>query len=74
MGLKMPGPSAHPRSSNLWFRVAVPERLRERIGKREIKFSLGTSDPAIAKIRQAQELARWRARFVELDREIEQEA
>jgi integrase len=52
----------------------VPERLRERVGKREIKFSLGTSDPAIATIRQAQELARWRARFVELDREIEQEA
>jgi hypothetical protein len=42
--------------------------------KREIKFSLGTSDPALAKIRQAQELARWRARFVELGREIEHEA
>jgi integrase len=54
--------------------VAVPERLRERVGKREIKFSLGTSDPAVATIRQAQELAKWRARFLELDREIEQQA
>lgn len=70
----MPGPSTHPRSSNLWFRVAVPDRLREKVGKREIKFSLGTSDPELAKIRQAQELARWRACFLELDREIDQEA
>jgi hypothetical protein len=54
--------------------VAVPVRLRKKIGKREIKFSLGTSDPDVAKIRQAQELARWRARFLELDREIDQEA
>jgi integrase len=70
----MPGPTTHSLSKNLWFRVAVPERLREKVGKREIKFSLGTSDPAVAKIRQAQELARWRARFLELDRQIEQEA
>jgi hypothetical protein len=39
----------------------VSDRLREKVGKREIKFSLGTSDPELAKIRQAQELARWRA-------------
>ena len=70
----MPGPTTHSLSKNLWFRVAVPARLRERVGKREIKFSLGTSDPDVAKIRRAQGLARWRARFLELDREIDQEA
>ena len=42
----MPGPTTHPLSKNLWFRMAVPERLRAKIGKREIKVSLGTSDSA----------------------------
>ena len=74
MGCKMPGPTTHPRSTNLWFRMAVPERLRAKVGKREIKVSLGTSDPVEAKIRQAQEQARWRARFRDLDREIEEQA
>jgi hypothetical protein len=54
--------------------MAVPERLRPKVGKREIKVSLGTSDPAEAKIRQAQEQALWRARFRDLDREIEEQA
>lgn len=54
MGCKTPGPTTHPRSTNLWFRMAVPERLRPKVGKREIKVSLGASDPAQAKIRQAQ--------------------
>jgi hypothetical protein len=74
MGLRMPGPTTHPRSSNLWFRMAVPERLRAKVGKREIKISLGTSDPGEAKLRQAQEQARWRARFRDLDRDIEEKA
>jgi integrase len=74
MGRKMPGPSTHPESKNFWFRLAVPERLRAKIGKREIKLSLGTSDPAEAKIRQAQEQARWRARFRDLELEVELDA
>jgi len=74
MGLRLPGPITHPESKNLWFRMAVPERLRAKIGKREIKFSLETDDPAEAKIRQAQEQARWRARFRDFDRQIEREA
>jgi integrase len=74
MGLRMPGPTAHSLSKNFWFRLVVPERLRAKVGKREIRFSLGTSDPAVAKIRQAQELAKWRTRFLELDRDIEHEA
>lgn len=70
----MPGPTTHPESKNYWFRMAVPERLRSKIGKREIKFSLQTSDPAEAKARQAREQARWRERFLELDGEMEGEA
>lgn len=54
--------------------MAVPERRRARIGEREIKLSLGTTDPAEAKIRQAQEQARWRARFRDFGRDIELEA
>lgn len=46
MGLRLPGPITRPESKNLWFRMAVPERLRAMIGKREIKFSLETADPA----------------------------
>jgi hypothetical protein len=37
--------------------MAVPERLQAKVGKREIKISLGTSDPREAKLRQAQEQA-----------------
>ncbi len=70
----MPGPSTHPLSKNLWFRMAVPERLRAKVGKREIKVSLGTADPAEAKIRQARQQAKWRSYFLELDREIEEDA
>jgi hypothetical protein len=70
MGLRTPGPTTHSLSKNFWFRLVVPERLRDRVGKREIRFSLGTSDPAVGKIRQAQELAKWRTRFLELDRDI----
>jgi integrase len=74
MRLRLPGPTTHPLSKNLWFRMAVPERLRAKVGKREIKFSLETSDAGEAKIRQAAEQARWRSYFKQLEAEIDQEA
>ncbi|HEX8375123.1 MAG TPA: DUF6538 domain-containing protein, partial [Geminicoccaceae bacterium] len=74
MRLRLPGPTTHKLSKNLWFRMAVPERLRAKVGKREIKFSLETSDPQEAKIRQAAEQARWRSYFKQLEAEIDQEA
>jgi hypothetical protein len=40
----MPGPTTHSLSKNLWFRVPVPARLRQKVGRREIKFSLATTD------------------------------
>jgi hypothetical protein len=74
MRLRLPGPTTHKLSKNLWFRVAVPERLRAKVGKREIKFSLETSDPQEAKIRQAREQAKWRTYFQGLEAEIERDA
>ena len=44
-------PRRHPESGIYWFRKRVPERLRARVGRREIKFSLGTRDPAIARLK-----------------------
>ena len=38
MSLRLPGPTAHKLSKNLWFRMAVIER-RAKVGKRKIKFS-----------------------------------
>lgn len=42
--------------------MAVPERLRPKAGKREVKVSLGTAGPAEAKIRHAREAGRRRLR------------
>jgi integrase len=51
-------------SSNWSFRRVVPQDLVEHFGKRQIKFSLGTSDR-----KKAEELARLKA--VETDRQFE---
>jgi integrase len=45
----------NPRSENLWFRRRVPEPLVEFMGRREVKFSLGTPDPVLAKLRCKEE-------------------
>ena len=39
------------RGSVYWFRMAVPLDLVERVGRREIKASLRTSSPAVARLR-----------------------
>jgi integrase len=44
-------PKRHPESGIYWFRKRVPDRLRESVGKTEIKFSLQTRDPLIARLR-----------------------
>jgi len=51
MAFRMQAPWKNPRSENLWFRRRVPSNLVGYMGKREIKFSLGTADPVLAKIR-----------------------
>jgi hypothetical protein len=65
----MSGLTIHPRSSRLWFRMVVPERHRGRVGKREIVFSLGTSDPVAAQALHAAEKTKWRKVFSDFDRE-----
>lgn len=49
----MSRPHKHPKSSILWFCLAVPKDLREKIDQTEIKLSLGTTDPDEAQIRHA---------------------
>src|ERR1700737_2277427 len=54
----MQAPWKNPRSENLWFRRRVPSNLVGYMGKREIKFSLGTADPVLARIRFQEENAK----------------
>jgi hypothetical protein len=49
MTLAMTRPWKHPDSGFYWFRKRVPDDLRNLIGKREERFSLGTRDPVEAK-------------------------
>ena len=44
-------PQRHPESGVYFFRKRVPGRLRAKVGKAEIKFSLRTRDPVIARLR-----------------------
>lgn len=58
MAFKMTKPWKNPRSDNFWFRRRVPARLVGFMGKREIKFSLGTADPELAGLRFVEETAK----------------
>ncbi|MEO1188550.1 MAG: DUF6538 domain-containing protein [Pseudomonadota bacterium] len=55
----------HPRSRVFWFRRVVPKEFRgpDKIGKREIKFSLKTTDLREAEIAAAQHWTDWSIRF-----------
>jgi integrase len=44
-------PRRHPDSGIYVFRKRVPDRLKAKVGKSEIKFSLRTRDPDIARLR-----------------------
>lgn len=65
MVLAMSRPTKHTKTGVYYFRKAVPEDLRSLVGKREEKISLGTKNPADAKLahaRIAEEVeARWKA-------------
>jgi hypothetical protein len=58
MAFRMQTPWKNPRSDNLWFRRRVPAHLVAFMGRREIKFSLGTADPELARIRFQEENAK----------------
>lgn len=66
MALAMARPWKHPKTGIYWFRKRVPDELRARLGKTEEKQSLGTRDPAEAKIRQLEVLAAVEVRWANL--------
>lgn len=66
MALAMARPWKHPKTGIYWFRKRVPDELRARIGKTEEKQSLGTRDPAEAKIKQLEVLAAVEKRWANL--------
>lgn len=49
MVLQMPRPFKHPKTGVYYFRVRVPADLVGILGKTEVKVSLGTKNPALAK-------------------------
>lgn len=51
-------PPRHPESGIFLFRKRVPAHLKEIVGKSEIKFSLKTRDPVVARIRNLEATAR----------------
>ncbi|MCU4181788.1 site-specific integrase [Bosea sp. BH3] len=66
MALAMARPWKHPKTGIYWFRKRVPDELRARLGKTEEKQSLGTRDPAEAKIKQLEVLAAVEVRWANL--------
>lgn len=66
MALAMARPWKHPKTGIYWFRKRVPDELRVVLGKTEEKQSLGTRDPAEAKIKQLEVLAAVEIRWANL--------
>lgn len=62
----MTRPWKRPDSGYYWFRKRVPDDLRNLLGKREERFSLGTRDPAEAKRLHALKLAEVEERWSNL--------
>ncbi len=55
MVLPMSRPQKHPRTGVNYFREKVPTDLRSAFGRVEVSRTLGTKDPAEAKVRHAEE-------------------
>jgi integrase len=56
MALQMARPFKHPRSGVYYFRQRTPTDLRPKLGNKIVSRSLHTKDPAIAKVRNAEEV------------------
>ena len=63
-------PPRHPESGIYLFRKRVPARLKASVGKSEIKFSLKTRDPILARIRNLEEMARLEREWAGIDAPI----
>ncbi len=67
----MASPFADPRTGQLYFRRAVPEALRAAFdGKAVVKVTLGTKDPAAAKIGFARENAAFETKLADARRRM----
>ncbi len=69
MALRMTQPVKDKRTGKYIFRKAVPDRLRARLGKREVQITLGTSDPTEARERFTVVAARVQAEWKALEAE-----
>jgi hypothetical protein len=68
MTLPMARPQKHPQSGVYWLRKRVPDDLRQLVGKREEKRSLGTRNPEEAKRRHGEVLSEIEAQWANLRR------
>lgn len=68
MVLAMSRPSRHPKTGIFWLRKRVPSDLVARVGRAIEYFSLQTREPAEAKQRHAEAVARLEVRWAELRR------
>lgn len=68
MVLAMSRPARHPKTGIFWLRKRVPSDLVARVGRAIEYFSLQTREPAEAKQRHAEAVARLEARWTELRR------
>ncbi|RRN76003.1 DUF6538 domain-containing protein [Agrobacterium deltaense] len=62
MVLQMPRPFKHPKTGVYYFRVRVPVDLVTQFGKSEVKISLRTKDPTLAKQRFSEKQREFEAR------------
>ncbi|MFW2828513.1 DUF6538 domain-containing protein [Sphingomonas sp. ID0503] len=69
MNARLISPWKHPKSSQYWFRMVIPPRYRDGVGKSEIKQSLGTEDIGEARRLCAARQSEWRKRFEAIDLE-----
>ncbi|MFN3725998.1 MAG: DUF6538 domain-containing protein [Allosphingosinicella sp.] len=74
MSSRLVSPRKRPNSSYFWFRLVVPPHLRDAVGKREIQFSLGTSDLGEARRMCAQHQSAWLAQFAAYEAQIQRDA
>src|SRR4051794_22251773 len=66
MALSMSRPYKHPTTGIYWLRKRVPDAVQPLIGKREIRRSLKTTDPAEAKRRHREALAELETKWANL--------
>lgn len=70
MSTRLISPWKRPNSTQFWFRMVVPPRYRQAVGKSEIKQSLGTSDLGEARRLCAARQSDWLKKFELIELEL----